>query len=296
MRGALPVLVNAASGGGHDEGIAARIEAQFRAAGAQADIRLAGSGDLAELAGKMVAARPERLVAAGGDGTISAVASALAGSGVPLGVLPLGTLNHFARDLGIPDDPGAAVRVALDGRVRDVDVGEVNGRVFINNSSIGLYPAMVRRREKQRRRLGRSKWQAMLWAAHNVLRVHPFLHLRLDLGGSEHRRKTPFVFIGNNVYRMQGFDIGVRERLDAGVLSLYLAHRRGRLGLLLLALRALLGRLYAGNDFEAGTTTRLRIDSRRHKRLLVATDGEIQAMELPLEYRIRPRALKVVVP
>lgn len=296
MPGSLPVLVNGSAGGGHGAGLAAQIEQQFRAAGAAARVEVAESGAaLLHLARRFLGEKAPRIVAAGGDGTVNAIASVLAGSGVPLGVLPLGTLNHFARDLGIPLELAAAVRTALQGAIREVDVGEVNGRVFINNSSIGLYPAMVRRREQQRRRLGRSKWQAMLWASLKVLRAHPFLHLRLEVGGAEHRRRTPFVFIGNNVYRMEGFDIGVRERLDEGVLSLYLAHRRGRLGLLLLALRALLGRLYQGHDFEAGTATRLRIDG-RHKRLLVARDGEIEAMELPLDYRIRPGALRVVAP
>jgi diacylglycerol kinase family enzyme len=295
MPGPLRVLVNGTAGTGHGEDLAGRIESRFRAVGAEPRIVLANGSDLGELSRGLVAEKPSRVVAAGGDGTVSAVAAALAGSGVPLAVLPLGTLNHFAKDLGIPASLDEAVRVAVEGRVRELDVGEVNGRVFINNSSIGLYPAMVRRRERQRRRLGRGKWHAMLWAGYNALRAHPFLDLALELRGVEHRRRTPFVFIGNNVYRMEGLDIGARERLDAGVLSVYLAHRTGRLGLVRLALRALFGRLYEGDDFEAGTTARLRIDA-RHKRLLVATDGEVQAMELPLDYRIRPRALKVVVP
>jgi len=296
MPGSLPVLVNGSSGAGHGEQLAAQIEQAFRACGAEARVQIVEGGEaLLACTRKLIAEKPQRIVAAGGDGTVNAVASLLAGGGIALGVLPLGTLNHFARDLGIPLELDQAVRTVLEGKVREIDVGEVNGRVFINNSSLGLYPAMVRRREKQRRRLGRSKWQAMLWASLNVLRAHPFLHLRLEVGGAEHRRRTPFLFIGNNVYRMEGFDIGVRERLDAGVLSLYLARRRGRLGLLLLALRALLGRLYQGNDFEAGTATRLRIDG-RHKRLLVALDGEVEAMDLPLDYRIRPGALRVVAP
>src|SRR5205814_7706026 len=134
-------------------------------------------------------------------------------SAIPLAVLPMGTLNHFARDLGVPADLAAAVRVALNGTRRAVDVGEVNGRVFVNNASIGLYPAMVHRRNKQQRRLGRSKWHAMLWAVHAVLRTHPFLDLTLTLDGVEHRRRTPFVFVGNNAYQMEGFMIGLRERL-----------------------------------------------------------------------------------
>jgi len=97
------------------------------------------------------------------------------------------------------------------------------------------------------------------------------------------------------VYEMQGFDIGRRARLDAGVLSVYVTHRGGRFGLVALAARALLGRLEQARDFEAATLARLRIES-RHKRLLVATDGEVAAFDLPLEYRIRRGALQVMGP
>jgi diacylglycerol kinase family enzyme len=154
---------------------------------------------------------------------------------------------------------------------------------------------MVHRREKQQRRLGRSKWHAMLWAFHAVLRGHPFLDLTLTLDGVEQHRRTPFVFIGNNVYQMEGFMIGLRERLDAGTLSVYLSHRGGRLALLLLAVRALFGQLLAARDFEATAVSSLRIES-RHTRLLVATDGEVDALDMPLVFRVRPRALNVMVP
>lgn len=225
---------------------------------------------------------------------MSAVASALVGTPIPLAVLPLGTLNHFARDLGIPQDPLAAVRIALGGKTRAVDVGEVNGRIFVNNASIGLYPAIVRRREKQQRRLGRGKWHAMFWAIHTVLRGHPFLDLTLSLDGVEQRRRTPLVFVGNNTYQMEGFMIGLRERLDDGTLSVYVSHRRGRVGLLLLALRALFGRLMQAHDFDAASVSEIRIES-RHTRLLVATDGEVDAFDLPLVFRVRPHALQVLV-
>jgi diacylglycerol kinase family enzyme len=287
----VPVIVNPRSGSSRSAEDIGRL---FRDAGAEADIRLA-EGSPNDLAHELVREKPPLVVAAGGDGTVSAVASALVDTGIPLAVLPVGTLNHFARDIGVPENPEAAVRIALGGKTREIDVADVNGRVFINNSSIGLYPAMVHRREKQQRRLGRSKWSAMLWAMQAVLRHHPFLDLTLTLDGEEHLRRTPFVFIGNNVYQMEGFTIGLRERLDAGTLSVYIAHRGGRLGLFLLALRALVGTLFTSKDFEATTVSRLRIES-RHTRLLVATDGEVDAMDLPLVFRIRPRALRVLVP
>lgn len=286
----VPVIVNPRSGGGPAP---ETIERWFREAGGEARIHLAENPK--DVAHTVVRVSPPLVVAAGGDGTVSAVASALVDTPVPLAVLPVGTLNHFARDLGVPADPAAAARIALGGRARAIDVGEVNGRIFVNNASIGLYAAIVHRREKQRRRLGRGKWHAMLWAMHTVLRSHPFLNLTLELDGVEQQRRTPFVFVGNNVYQMEGFTVGLRERLDEGSLSIHLSHRRGRLGILLLALRALFGKLREAKDFEAATVSRLRIDS-RHKRLLVATDGEVGALDMPLVFRVRPRALQVLVP
>lgn len=293
MPHSLPVLVNPLSGGGFTAEDRSRIEALFRDAGAEAAFRL--SSDVRAAAQSLAKERPPCIVAAGGDGTVSAVASALVDTEVPLAVLPTGTLNHFARDLGLPADLGECVRVAVAGKTAPVDVGEVNGQVFVNNASIGLYPAIVRRREKQQRQLGRGKWHAMLWAIHTVLRSHPFLNLTLELDGVPQRRRTPFVFVGNNEYQMEGFTMGTRSRLDRGTLSVYMSHRRGRIGLLLLALRALFGRLQQAKDFEAGSVSEVRIDS-RHRRLLVATDGEVAALDMPLHFRVRPRALRVIVP
>ena len=139
----------------------------------------------------------EAVVAGGGDGTINAVASVLAGSGVAFGVLPLGTLNHFAKDLGIPLALDEAVRNVAEGKPMQVDVGQVNERIFLNNSSLGLYPDIVRDREKQQRRLGRGKWPAAAWATIAALRRYPFLSVRLTIDGAQHARSTPFVFIGS---------------------------------------------------------------------------------------------------
>jgi len=292
-QGLISVILNPRSGGAAD--MAQRLAGLYRAAGAEPAVQVANGSELAHLAKRAVAAGAKLVVAAGGDGTVSTVAGALAGSASTLGVLPLGTLNHFARDLGIALDIPAAVVNTLQGRPRLIDAGEVNGRLFLNNSSIGLYPAMVHRRTQQQRRLGRGKWQAMLWAAHTVLGSHPFMDLTLEVDGVAHRRRTPFVFVGNNVYEMQGFNIGRRARLDAGVLSVYLTQRTDRRRLLGLALRALAGRLKQARDFEATTAARLRIES-RHTRLLVSTDGEVASFDLPLEYRVRPGALRVVAP
>jgi diacylglycerol kinase family enzyme len=236
------------------------------------------------------------VVAGGGDGTVSSVAGALAGTGRPLGVLPLGTLNHFAKDLRIPLGLEEAARNVCEGREASVDVGEVNGQVFVNNSSLGLYPRIVRRREKLQEREGSGKWSAFVRAGLAVLRRYPFLYVRLSADGREIVRRTPFVFVGNNEYEVEGTRIGARSRLDGGRLSLYVAHRTGRLGLLRLALSALLGRLRQAHDFDALCAQEIWVETRRPKRIPVATDGEVTVMTTPLHYRVRPGALKVIVP
>jgi diacylglycerol kinase family enzyme len=296
MAQALPVIVNAAAGKGYGEEYLATLGEAFRAAGAQARILAAKSGtQVAEIARREALGQPTVLIAAGGDGTVSTVASAVVGTQTALGILPLGTLNHFAKDLRIPLTLEEAARTIVANHQREVDVGEVNGRIFINNSSIGLYPTLVIHREAQRRRLGRSKWHALFWATMSVLRRHSRLDVRLSLDNVAETRRTPLVFIGNNAYVMEGFDIGTRERLDTGELSLYLTLRQGRWALVGLALRALFGTLHQTRDFEALTAHTIGIAT-RHKFMPVATDGEVSVMATPLDYRIRPRALRVIAP
>jgi diacylglycerol kinase family enzyme len=223
------------------------------------------------------------------------VANILRETDTALGILPLGTLNHFAKDLGIPLELDQAARTIAAGRQIAVDVGEVNGKAFINNSSLGVYPDMVRERTRQQRRFRRSKRAAMIWATLAALNRASLLSLRLQLENRELACRAPFVFIGNNEYLMEGFNIGKRARLDAGVLSVYTTQHSTRAGLLMLALRAILGRLRQSDDFIAMRARNLRVET-PHKRLLVATDGEVSVMETPLEYHIRPRALNVIVP
>jgi len=153
---------------------------------------------------------------------------------------------------------------------------------------------MVQRREMERHRLRRGKWPAFVWAMASVFRRYPFLDVRVSIDGTTLTRRTPFVFIGNNKYEMEGFRIGQRERLDGGELSLYVANRIGRLGLLRLAVRALFHRLDQERDFASVCARSIVIETRRH-RLHVATDGEISRIATPLEYRILPGALSVLV-
>jgi diacylglycerol kinase family enzyme len=267
----------------------------FVANGIDARISLAPTGaKVVELAQQAARTDVDAIVAGGGDGTINSVASAAVESGKTMGVLPFGTMNHFAKDLHLPLDLEGAIQTIVAGQVIKVDVGEVNGRIFVNNSSLGLYPSIVREREKQQR-LGWGKWPAYVWAAFAVLRRYPFLDIRLSVDEKEFVTRAPFVFIGNNEYEMETLNVGGRACLDAGDLSLYMSDRTSRLGLIRLALRALFGGLRQEKDFIALCTKEIWIGT-RHKRVRVALDGEVLVMEPPLHYRVRPRALRVLAP
>jgi len=291
----LKIIISAKAGAGVDDRTREVLTRTFHANHVDFDLSVAHSGaELTELAREAARGSYEAIVAGGGDGTISSVAAAVVDSNKVLGVLPLGTLNHFARDLKIPFDLETAAQTIVAGHTTEVDVGEVNNRIFLNNSSLGLYPVIVREREKLQR-LGSSKWSAFVWATIQALRRYPFLDVRLRVNGEFIDRTTPFVFVGNNEYAMESFDIGLRDRLDRGVLSVYITHGTSRLKLIGLAVRALFGRLRDDKDFLALSSNEVKIET-RHKRLRIAFDGELDVMQPPLLYRIRSRAMRVIVP
>lgn len=293
----MTVIVNSGAGArANGERPADAIREEFAKLGAAARVvEPDGNADLSTLAREAAQGDGEVVVAAGGDGTISAVAGAVVGTNKKLGILPIGTLNHFAKDLRIPLDLASAVRTTVAGRVIPVDAAEVNGRVFINNSSLGLYPQIVSKREEQQERLGRGKWPAFVWATLHALRRFPFMDLRITVKGKQLSRRTAFLFVGNNEYQIAGFNLGARTCVDRGNLGLYLTHRTGRFGLFRLGLHALFGRVDQAEDFEAFCVSEARIEARK-RRLLVACDGEVMWMKTPLHYRSRENALRVLVP
>ncbi len=235
------------------------------------------------------------VAAGGGDGTMSSMAGILAGGSVPLGILPLGTLNHFAKDLNIPLDLEEAIRCFARESAREIDVGEINGSVFINNASLGGYPHAVKLRDAQRQRFGRGKWLAMFIACVAIFRRYPLLRLKLALEGQEVRRTTPVLFVGNNEYTMSFFTIKLRPRLDQGKLYVYLANCRSRSALVRLFWLYLAGGLEQAKDFESYAVAECWVET-GHRQLQVARDGEVLQLPAPLHFRTRPGALKVIAP
>jgi diacylglycerol kinase family enzyme len=292
----ITVILNPAAGAKHQEDMAPRLTELFGAAGMPVRIVSLGSGGLVAEAVRCAAeAGDDAVVAAGGDGTIRTVASALVGSDLPLGVLPLGTLNHFAKDLGLPLDLGEAVKTIAARRTIKVDVGEVNGRTFLNNSSIGIYPDIVVAREALRRE-GHWKWTAFGVATAAILRNYRGLMVKITADSSVEVAHTPFLMVGNNEYETNGIHLGARPRLNRGRLSAYLAPRLHARELPGLLAQALAGRVRENHNFEWFMARELRAETPGNRSLRVAVDGEVVMMTTPLHYRVRPLALRVIAP
>ena len=290
----ITVILNPAAGLRRIENSADHLASLFKAAGTPARIvPLHSPAEISATVRSALDQGAEVVVAAGGDGTVNSVASALIETEISLGVIPLGTLNHFAKDTHIPLDLAKAVQTVAAGHVTRVDVGDVNGRVFLNNSSIGIYPDIVVEREALRRQ-GHRKWTAFAVATVKVLRHYRGVVVRIKGEASTHVVRTPFLFVGNNEYHVEGRQLGARDRLDSGRLFAYLAPRVHSGCEPKMLARALNGR--ERDTLESFAAVTLQVGTPGRRRLRVATDGEVTVMSTPLQYRVRPGALRVIVP
>jgi diacylglycerol kinase family enzyme len=292
------VLVNRRGGTVQKKGItAASLREMFQKAGTEADVQLIPGEEICDAARAAVKAGVDAVVAGGGDGTIRAVASVLVGGKVPLGVLPLGTLNHFAGGLKIPTDIEAAVHLVGEGEVRSLDVGEVNDEIFLNNSSLGFYPPIVQARDQEMKSSKHGKWVSMAIATFKLLPRLSSLHVRLSSGDWQVDRKTEVLFVGNNEYVLNAFVHDAPDRLDSnGSLYVYLARSRSRLGLVGIALTGLVRDVKQTRMVEDWKFPELKVEVRGKRAIPVAFDGEVSRLRSPLIYRSRPKALPVIVP
>ena len=272
-----------------------RVQRTFDAAGIEAEVSLIEGEDL-EPAVRHAARRPvDMLVVGGGDGSVSSAAAALLDTAMPLGVLPFGTLNHFARDMGVPFHLDAAVSLLAAGHMRAVDVAEVNGLAFINNSMIGSYPALVDEREAHRRQRHIAKYRAGAHALARVVRHLPALTAGLSAGDTSTTLTTSLLMVGNNRYATGVLGFGRRRSLDGGELSVYAACGGRRRDAVRSLTRIVLGRPEADNAFQATTLTDLTVAIEADS-VKISVDGEIRHLRSPLRYTIRPRALRVIGP
>ena len=276
-----------------------RVISTFADLGIDAEVESGGGSELARLVDKAVTrvrkGAADLVVIGGGDGSIRAAASAVAGTEVGLGILPLGTRNHFARDLGLPLTIAGAAATIARGTSRSVDIATVNGETFINNSSIGVYPYLVIERERQRSRHKMTKWLAAIPALIRLTRAFPRRRLALSAEGWTRPYRTPCLFIGNNEYSMNLFTLGRRERLDRGELDVHVVKQRRPFGFFWMILRLGVGRGSERRDIENFSLKEVKV-SAKSSRLPVALDGEVEIMRPPLLYRSLPNALRVIVP
>lgn len=233
-------------------------------------------------------------VAAGGDGTVNLVVQGLAHTDANLAVIPVGTYNHFARDLGVPLDWRQALETALNGRTRQIDCGRVNERMFVNNVSIGLYPELIARREERGRDYPR--WKARLFAAYGTLRKYP--HVTLAIESAHHREiiRTHVFIVSNNSYDLSRIGIQApRYTLEEGRLSVYWLPHLPRIRLMKFIAHYMAGRVRQTPGFRSFRTMRMKVQSSRPF-LRVGIDGELVKLETPLVITIIPRSLNVKVP
>ena len=269
------------------------------------DVRVTEGSSFARAAADALQRGSKMIVAAGGDGSVSATASVVAGTDAALGVLPLGTLNHFAKDLAIPLDLAEAAAVLAQGRTVSVDIGDANGRPFINNASVGMYASLVSERVAMQR-IGRGKWIAHGLAAIRVWRRYRPLRVEVRASKVEGRStfevspstfavRTPFVFIGNNEYQLSGLELGGRKALGGGRLHVCMAPGMSRGDVARLIMQAIFGDVCNLDGFDSFMAAAVTLDAGA-SRLQASLDGEVVMLDNPLTCRSRPGALRVVVP
>jgi diacylglycerol kinase family enzyme len=293
----IALLINRSAGSFRRLPLASTVTAMaeaLRHGGHEVEVDICGRRDL-PVALTALAAREDldAVVVGGGDGTFLTAILAGLGTTCPLGLLPLGTINLFTRDLGLPLDPVKAARRLADAEITDIDLAEVNGMPFAIWASLGMHPWMVRRRDHLQRE-GVSKWRAMALAALLALRRYPLIKARLTVHGQTITVATPLLVVTNNAWRDGRLPL-LRPALDQGLLEVHVARCTNRLQLAWLAVNALLGRWRLSHLLETYRAETVQVMS-RNRRSMVSLDGEVTVMRSPLVFKARPKALKVLIP
>lgn len=289
------VIMNPGSGAGNKAVLTRAIETAFTAQGWQVAFVWVGRRNVHTRARRTVAQAPGTLVVAGGDGTINAVASACVEADRPLGIVPAGTFNYIARHLGLPTEVAPAVSAMINGHVRRVDMGEINGRMFLNNAGLGLHARLIEQRERDKRRFGRRRLVAFVSGLRTLLRPSPLYTVDLVADGRPERRRVTTVFFGCNALQLEDFHLAAAaciQHQQFAVLSLALPNRWA---IARAAGMALIGRLEAVDALDTFCAGTVRVQTRR-RTVTVAIDGELARLRPPLDVRFRAGGLQVLAP
>jgi diacylglycerol kinase family enzyme len=296
------IVLNPRSGARDSDDAAAQITDVLAGAGRPHRLRRVDRQRGVETLAALAAADAERehgiVVAAGGDGTLNAVARAAHATGRPFGVIPQGTFNYFAREHGIPTDARDAAEALLRARPQPVQVGEVNGRIFLVNASLGLYPESLRDREALKRRWGRHRLVALGAALRTLLRgMHP-LRVRLCHDGEEEALRLATIFVGNNRLQLEQLGLAEADALGDGRLAAVLLRPLPRRSMLWLLIRGAFGALADASGVRHMAFDELSVSppGAPGRRWRLSTDGELQWMTTPIRFRTAARPLWLMLP
>ena len=290
------VILNRDSGNKAEKPDAGDIERAFARHGRTVSVfSVSSDADFATRIDKSINLEPGCIVAAGGDGTISAVAGALSGTGIELGVIPLGTFNYFARRCGIPEDFEASIDVICRDKAGKAVLGSVNGQIFLNNASLGLYPSILKERERTYRRWGRSRLAAYWSVAVTMATIYRPLTMHIEVDGTERWETSPNLFVAVSAYQLDEFGIEGAEAIRDGKFALLIAPDCGRFMLVWKALRVAVSGPQEGRDFTLVTGRRVKVGTRRRKSR-IAIDGERLEMTAPFDFSILENSLSVRLP
>ena len=235
------------------------------------------------------------MVAAGGDGTVNGVASLAYRLNKPLGVVPLGTLNHFAKDIGLPLVLLQAVEVLAKYHTIKIDIGMVNGHIFMNNCSIGLYPTIVRSRTHLEKYIGkRLAVLASIFLVVSRLRRLYTIKMILNSDRKTIERKSSLLFVGNNSYSLKGLGLPNRDNLWNGKLHVFILKTKRMDRLIKTALYSFLGKRLPEHYIERYESKNLKVVVGTQKQAWVAYDGEVGKISTPIEFKLLPKALSVI--
>jgi diacylglycerol kinase family enzyme len=297
------IVLNVGSGRGDAQAKQAAIQGVLEEAGQRHEVFIIDDSRqlsiMAQHAVELAQQQQGIVVAAGGDGTINAVAQAVLNSGRPFGVLPQGTFNYFSRTHGIPADTTEATKALLNATVRPVQVGLINGRVFLVNASLGLHPQLLEDREAYKKQFGRSRLVAFWSGLMTILREHRQLVIQLELAGKTQIVRTSTLVVSNNMLQLEQIGIPEANALQQGQLAAITVRPGGTLAMLWLLVRGVLGQLGQVENvvsfaFECLTVRPWLPYGRR--RIKVATDGEVTWLSTPLVFEVAPNPLLLLVP
>lgn len=296
------IVLNPRSGAGDSDDAAAQITAVLREAGRAHRLQRVDRRQGVDVLAAQAVADAQRehgiVVAAGGDGTLNAVARVAHAAGRPFGVIPQGTFNYFAREHGIPTDPGEAAAALLRARPQPVQVGEVNGHVFLVNASLGLYPQSLQDRETLKQRWGRHRLVALGAALRTLLRVMRPLRVRLRHDGEEEALRLATIFVGNNRLQLEQLGLVEAGALADGRLAAVLLRPLPRRSMLWLLVRGAFGALRDASGVRHLAFDELTVapPGAATRRWRISTDGELQWMTTPIQFRTAARPLWLMLP